>query len=177
MFVIGYSAFRRWTDWRAGFLLLMALAIGLVENTMVAVCKSWYAFIYDGAALFGNTCTVMTGWEISIWFVAAIVALVTLWTFRSWMDCDGDEYTPTGYFVAYIKPSKVTFWKMVAMLFTFPYAGKCWIVNGIGYRYKDGYMNSFIPNESDYKLVRADTKPDVWVGKRWALLNNCVVQK
>jgi len=172
--VITYSLFRRWNDWRAGFVMMLALGIGFIETGMIAVCKSWYAFVYVGEAQFGNTCTNMTGLTISPWLMSGFGLLLISFAIGEWMRSKGDEYSNQGYFVAYIKPQSVSFWKLLAMLFTFPYAGKCWVVDGIGYKYKAGRMMSFIVNPNDFRFASIDKRPNVWAGRKWSIFNNCV---
>ena len=178
--VITHLLWVRWKDWRAVLILAVALSISIVENSMTFVCKSWLAFFYIGPPLTGNTCTALTGLRISTPFLCLISLSIAALLLRAWVrefKMASAPYDEHSYFEAYQKPSVATPWKFLATLLMLPYAGKCWILRGKGYKYKSGKIVRFMPVISDYRLIRLDAKPNIWVGKKWALLSNCVIQK
>jgi hypothetical protein len=175
LIVLVQLLFKRCTDWRSAMLILLSAAIAFVENSMVAVCRSWYAFIYTGPTLKGNICTEMTGLSISPFFLLTLILFGLVVLGFMWARKVGDSYSPQGYFIAYQKPGSMGFWKLIATFFTFPYSGKCWIVDGIGMKYSKGEIVYFDPDLSNYKLLRIEDKPDVWLGKKWQLFKNCAL--
>lgn len=60
-----YLLFRKIQDWRVVIVLLITAIIALAENLMIAVCGSWYAFVYSGARIDGDKCEVMLNTVIS----------------------------------------------------------------------------------------------------------------
>ena len=68
LFLIGllvYFMFNKIQDWRVVIVLLMACIVAFAENTMIAICGSWYAFVYRGPMLAGDTCEAMTNAVVS----------------------------------------------------------------------------------------------------------------
>lgn len=51
-----YLLFHRVTKPRDMVLLAIAILITIAESTLVAICGSWYAFIYTGPPLTGDRC-------------------------------------------------------------------------------------------------------------------------
>ena len=56
-----YLLFHRLTDWKVSVVILASLVITVIESALVAVCGSWYAFIYTGPPIFIDKCDAMTG--------------------------------------------------------------------------------------------------------------------
>jgi hypothetical protein len=82
-----YLLFKRVSDWRVAVLLLLSLFITVVESSLIAVCGSWYAFIYTGPPLKGDSCELMTGMTISkplayTLFTLAAIVLPRVWGTR-----------------------------------------------------------------------------------------------
>lgn len=77
---IMYLLFHRMTDWRASVLVLMSMCITAVEASLIAVCGSWYAFVYKGPPLFGDTCDLMTGNSLAkpLAYTIATLSLIIL---------------------------------------------------------------------------------------------------
>ena len=75
-----YLIFHRMTDWRASVLVMMAMGITVIESSLIAVCGSWYAFIYKGPPLFGDTCELMTGSTLAkpLAYTLATLSLIIL---------------------------------------------------------------------------------------------------
>jgi hypothetical protein len=81
--------FKRVTDWRVTLITLAAMVISLVENALVGICGSWYAFVYSGPSLKGDKCELMTGFQFAkplayTLFTLAIIILPRIWK-KPWM--------------------------------------------------------------------------------------------
>lgn len=75
-----WMVFRRLSDWRSSVLIMAALTIAVAESLFIAVCGSWYAFIYKGPYIAGDSCNVMTGmeWSKPIGYTVAILLVLIL---------------------------------------------------------------------------------------------------
>ena len=84
-----YLLFKRVTDWRVTLITLVAMGISLVENALVGICGSWYAFVYSGPSLRGDKCELMSGFQFAkplayTLFTLALIILPRIWS-RKWM--------------------------------------------------------------------------------------------
>lgn len=81
--------FKRMTDWRVMIILMASLIVTLVESSLIAVCGSWYAFVYEGDPLFGDKCELMLNRPLSkplayTLFTIALIIIPLIWN-KSWM--------------------------------------------------------------------------------------------
>lgn len=84
-----YLCFHRLTDWKVSLVILTSLCITIIESSLVAICGSWYAFVYSGPYLAGDKCDLMTGthWAKPLAYTFATLALIILpriWNNKKW---------------------------------------------------------------------------------------------
>lgn len=73
-----HMLFNRWYDWKAALILMAAMIYQFVENAMIAVCGSWYAFVYVGPPVVADKCELMLNRPISYPAIAAITTTLAI---------------------------------------------------------------------------------------------------
>jgi hypothetical protein len=87
--LIVFLMFNKIQDWRALIVLLVACIVAFAENTMIAVCGSWYAFVYRGPMLVGDTCEAMTNAVVSKPMAFALVTFGAIFLPLMWKKHSG----------------------------------------------------------------------------------------
>lgn len=79
-----YLLFHRVTNFASIVILAIAILIAVAESTLVAICGSWYAFIYVGPPIVGDRCEIMTGLPFSKPFAYTLATLTAIILPRVW---------------------------------------------------------------------------------------------
>lgn len=152
---------------------------GASEATQVAVCQSAHAITGAKLRLGGDACDALTGIPVgaihaSVWLLGvSVLAGTALARFRELRAI----YSPTGVYTGFAKAGAGP-WKVLAAIFAYPYCGKVWFRNGVGYRF-DRACGALINDRSlrpgDYMLRPYRGDPALLrVGLPWSLRHNCV---
>lgn len=152
---------------------------GMTEAAQVVVCQSARAITRAELKPTMDACDALLGvpfgsMVVLVWGVCVLTALDA--AIRRVLET-GVAFTATGNYTGYV-PVVGGPWKVLAAVFTWPFAGKVWFVQGVGYRF-DRTVRSMVQDDTlrpdDYHLREFEgDASQVRVGMRWTLRNNCV---